>query len=177
MFTEFLLALLDFKWLAVIGIPLGIIMLALGLKFARHINFQQKRVKVFGILYGLKNHEMLWVTTGLLRVLFVLTILAFGIKIKATDTFLTANTVFFIALFFLHTLLRPSAKRFFFGLLNCGAIYAALIVGNILYGFYSEVRSDWEILSVYVLLALFLFVYALYFYFKDIMELLQEKTT
>lgn len=86
------------------------------------------------------------------------------------------HTVFFIGLLLLYNALRADVKMLAFDLINSALIYAALIVSNILWGFFREVQGDWKILTICILLALFLVIYMLYSYLKDISELLKQKT-
>jgi hypothetical protein len=162
--------LLDFWWLVLIVLPLGLVMLPVGLVMGEHLTWRQRRMKIFGIFYGLNRRETLWLAAGLLRLLFILVVVVFTQRITGLGF-----TAFYLALFLLYALLFFSPKRAFLDLVNSAVIYIALVVGSVLIGYFRDVNGDARTLVVYVLLSVFVVLYVAYYYAKGISELMQHK--
>lgn len=170
MLESVLKVVLEFRYLLIMGVILGGVMIVFGVSMTANLEWTQKRMKVFGVFYNLSNREALWLSAGLLRVLFVAMIACFMVRMEPV------HTAFYIALFAAYNALLFEPKRMLFDLLNSGVIYAALLVSNILMGFYRDVSGDARVMAVYVLLAIFVCIYSLYFYVKGIADLCQYKT-
>lgn len=161
--------ILEFGWLIIVAIPVGLLLALAGNKFAAEITWRQRRVKVLGIFFKLTLREQFFVVVGFLRVLFVAVILLFGIYLK------TPHTVLYIALFLLANGLFFAPKKLMFDFLNSGIVYVALVVSNLLIGFYRDATGDGLMLVIYSLLGIFIVQYTAYFYLKNLYTMLQEK--
>jgi hypothetical protein len=167
--ADILQGILDLKWLIAIAIPLGLLILPIGLVMGDNLSWNQKRMKVFGILYSSSKLEALWLSAGLLRVLFVMSIAIFSVRMEAS------HTVFYVILVALCNVLFFTPKRCIIDLLNAAIIYGTLLVSNILMGYYRDVNGDTRIFSVYLLLSIFVVIYSVYHGLKTISGHLQYK--
>lgn len=161
--------LLDFRYLVYLAIPVGLVVLFLSLGFTANLEWSQRRMRVFGLFYNMEPLEILHISTGFLRVLFVAAVVLFALQMKAV------HIIFYVVIFLLCNLTFFAPKRFLFDLVNAVVVFAALLVGNILMGYYRDVSGDGRIFTVYALLGLFVVVYSLYFYLKDCTDLLRYK--
>jgi hypothetical protein len=160
----------DFRWLFIIALPLGLVGLPLGLALGDNLTWRQRRLRFFGIFYGLNRRETLWMASGLVRLLFVIAIVVFAQRITSL-----AFTAFYVALLLLCVTLFFSVKRALFDIVNSAVIYVALGVGSVLMGYYRDVNGDARMFTVYVLLGIFIVLYVAYHYVKGITELMQHK--
>jgi hypothetical protein len=167
--ADILQGILELRWLIAIAIPIGLVVLPVGLVMGDGLDWAQKRMKVFGIFYQSTKRDALWLSAGLLRLLFVASVVIFAVRMEA------AHTVFYILLFALGNVLFFSGKRFAFDLLNAAIVYAALFVANILMGFYRDVNGDARIFSVYLLLSIFVVIYSAYHWLKAVSDHLRYK--
>jgi hypothetical protein len=167
--ADILRGILDLKWLIVIAIPLGLLILPIGLIMGDSLSWDQKRMKVFGILYKSSKVDALWLSAGFLRLLFVASVVIFGVRMQVS------HTCFYVLLVALFNVLFFSPKRCLFDLLNSAIIYGALYISNILMGYYQDVNGDARIFSVYLLLSIFVIIYSAYHWLKAISGQLQYK--
>lgn len=161
--------LLEFTWLILLALPLGLLLAFVGGRLSAEISWQQRRIKVLGVLYQLTTREQLLAAVGLFRLLFIAVILLFGIYMQLSHTLL------YILLFVCANGLSFAPKKLVFDFLNSSVVYVALVVSNLLIGFYRDATGDGLMLIIYILLAIFILQYALYFYLKSLYTLLQEK--
>jgi hypothetical protein len=168
-FDTLWVTLLQFQWMVILAVPLGLLFLFLGYKLTAEVEWTQRRLKVLGVLYNLTTREQLLVAAGFLRVLFAAMVAGFGVYMQP------AHTVFFVSLFLLIAVLDRSLKRFIFDFVNSCVVYVALVVSNLLAGFYRDVTGGRAMLAVCVLLGLFVLLYVAYFYLKGIYDMLREK--
>ncbi|MDR2108418.1 MAG: hypothetical protein LBP28_03020 [Coriobacteriales bacterium] len=165
----FLQGLRDFLWLVVLAVPTGLLLLAVSLPLSADVNWMQKRLRFLGLFYNLTVREQLWLASGLVRVLFVAAIMFFWVPLAPS------HISFYIALFVLSNALYLKLRRFFLDLLNAAVIFIAMVVSNLVSGYYWDVSGDVMLGSVCMLLALFVTMYVAYFYFKDACEMLENK--
>jgi hypothetical protein len=159
----------DFFWLVVLAVPVGLLLLAISLLLTADVTWTQRRLKFLGLFYNLKLREQLWLSVGLLRLLFVAMIMFFWLPLQPS------HIGFYIALFVLSNGLFLRLRRVLIDTLNSAAVFVAMIVSNLVSGYYWDVAGDMMIWSVCMLLALFVTVYVAYFYFKDICDMLEAR--
>lgn len=169
MWAKILPVLLDFKWLVICTLCVGLLLGVCGLFLCRNFHWHQKRIKFLGIFLNLHTKDNLFLCVALLRCLFVVSSAVFCVEIDM------AQLCFFLVLCLLYNLLHFRLGSILFDLFNNTIICAALFAGNILIGFLHEVRFDWRTITVYVLLALFITVYSAFFFLRDVNRLVQSE--
>jgi hypothetical protein len=162
---------LDFFWLIVISVPVGLLLLFVSLPLTADVDWTQKRLKFIGVFYNLKAREQLWLAAGMVRVLFVAMVMFFWVPLELS------HISFYVALFLLSNLLLFRLRRFFIDVLNAAIIFVAMVVSNLVSGYYWDVSGDMMIWSVCMLLALCVTMYAAYFYIKDTCDMLEHRQT
>jgi hypothetical protein len=160
--SEILSIILDFKWLVITTLAVGLLIGALGLWFCRNLSWDKKRIKFLGLFISLNSRDILWLSVAMLRSLYIISAVIFCLKIK------TVHIYFFVLLCIAYNLLHWRIPGLFFDLFNSSVEFVALLAGNILIGFMQEVRFDWRTMTIYVLLGLFISVYSAYFLLRDI---------
>ncbi|MDR1088817.1 MAG: hypothetical protein LBL23_06075 [Coriobacteriales bacterium] len=160
---------LDFFWLVVLAVPVGLLLLFVCLSLTADINWTQKRLRYVGIFYNLSVREQLWLSVGMVRVLFVASVMFFWIVLQ------TSHIAFYIALFVAYNALLFRVRRFIIDVLNTAVVFVAMVVSNLLTGYYYDVSGDLMIGAVCMLLALFVTMYVAYFYCKDVSDMLEFK--
>jgi hypothetical protein len=150
---------------------IGLVLFIVGYRGSADLEWTQKRFKFFGIFYNLTIRESLWLSSGLMRILFIAAIFVFRTRMEVAHTmlylFLTAESV---ALIF-------SIGKMPIELVNCIAGYAVMTVANIIWGFYKEMYKSggYQWVVVYVLLSVFAVLYTVYFYLKGVSDMLEWK--
>ncbi|MDR0350182.1 MAG: hypothetical protein LBH64_01360 [Coriobacteriales bacterium] len=167
--TLFLETLVEFRWLVVIALPVGLIAMPIMLSMADKLTWQQRSLRLFGVFYNLKNHEALWLASGLVRLLFVISVVAFATRMTP------ALTAFYTVLTLVSVLVCFNLRRLPLDIVNAAIVYVSLLVGNILLGYNHEVNGDPRYVVVYVLLALFVTLYTAHHYLKSVGDMLQTK--
>ncbi|MDR1329997.1 MAG: hypothetical protein LBK23_10390 [Oscillospiraceae bacterium] len=158
-------ALSDFLWLslaAVVALLVLLFVLTGGEKRGR------ARLRVLGLLAGLRSPDALWLSQALIRELFIISIVVFHIEMTAP--FLAFYGGLFLLGLVTH---RRRIAKLAAELVSGVVTAAALVVTNVMWGFLMEVRSDTAILIVYILLSLFIAVYNLYATVKDMGDLFE----
>lgn len=167
MWADILSLILDFKWLIVFTLVAGLLLGLLSTLLCKKMCWNQKNIKFLGLFINLNNRDILWLCVAVLRCFFVVSTVVFCVEIE------TVHICFFVLLCIMYNILHPCLVGFLFDLLNSAIIFAALLVGNILIGFLHEVRFDWHIMTVYVLLGVFIVTYSAYFFLRDVCKLRQ----
>ncbi len=169
MWAKILPVILDFNWLIIFTLLMGLLLGMFGFLLCRNLQWHQKRIKFLGLFINLHTGEILWLCVAFLRCFFVISAAAFCVEIE------TAHIYLFVILCLLYNILHFRVGGLLFDLLNSVIIFVALLVGNILIGFLQEIRFDWRTMAVYVLLTLFISVYSAYFLLRDVSRLVYEK--
>jgi hypothetical protein len=160
---------LDFFWPVIVSVLAGLLVFSISLPLSADITWTQKRLRFLGIFYNLKVREQLWLAAGMMRVLFVATVMFFWINLQAS------HISFYLVLCVLSTALFFRVRRLPLDILNAAAIFVAMLVSNLVTGYYWDVSGDAAIWSVSMLLALFVTMYTAYFYLKDICDMLEYR--
>lgn len=169
MWADILSVILEFKCLIIFTLAAGILLGVFGLLLNRNLSWEDKRLKFLGVFMNLNRQNILWLSVAMLRCFFLLSTIAFCVDI------ITAHIYFFVLLCIAYNILNLRVTRLLFDILNSAIQFSALLVGNILVGFMYEVRFDWRTMTVYVLLALFISVYSVYFLLYDVCRLLEAE--
>jgi hypothetical protein len=159
----------DFFWLVILAVPLGLLFLLVSMLLSANITWTRRRLKFLGIFYNLKAREQLWLAVGIVKVLFVASVMFFWVELTIH------HICFYGALYVLANILMFKVRRFLMDTINTAAIFVAMVVSNLVSGYYWDVSGDAMIMTVCVLLALFVTMYTLYFYFKDTCDILEYK--
>ncbi len=167
MWVDILSVILEFKYLILFTLAAGIVLGVVGLLLNRNLSWEDRRLKFLGVFMNLNRKNILWLSVAMLRCFFLLSMIVFCVDI------ITAHIYFFVLLCIAYNILNLRVTRLLFDILNSAVQFSALLVGNILVGFMYEVRFDWRTMTVYVLLALFISVYSVYFLLYDVCRLLE----
>jgi hypothetical protein len=160
---------LDFFWLVVLAVPVGLLLLLIALPLSSDVTWTQKRLRFLGLFYNLTAREQLWLAAGTVRILFVAMVMFFWVPLQMT------HISFYLLLFLLSAVLFFRVRRVLVDLLNTAVIFVAMVLSNLVSGYYWDVSGDLMLGSVCVLLALFVTMYVTYFFFKDTCDLLESK--
>jgi hypothetical protein len=171
MWIDILFVLLDFKWLILSTLTVGLFWGLICLLLYRGFLWEANRIKLVGLFINLDRTTTLWLCVIVLRCLFLISMVVFCVDIKA------AHIYFFVLLFIAYNLYHMRIARLLFDLFNSIIEFTALLSGNVLIGFLNEVHFDWRTAAVYLLLALFITVYSCYFLLRDISSLLQTEVS
>lgn len=161
MFEQVLSILLDLKHFMAAAALTALLLAGFYILALRSFRWEKKRVRVFGAFFALGRRGRLALSLLYLRWMFVLVCLIEMTDIKAL------HFLFLGAL----GLLAGLAVSGVFGCLrefiNSALLAAGLIVGNLLVSYMREIQFEWSILAVYGLLGLFILLYCLYFFIRD----------
>lgn len=128
----------------------------------RRFRFDGMLIRVHGLFAALTRRRMLSLSTLYLRLSFILWCLA-GMRF---DRLIYA--VLMLAFCALLCALDPAPKHLFAECANTVLLLAGLYAAGLLAAYMREIQFDWGIFTVYVLLAVFMTLYALYFFFRDV---------
>jgi hypothetical protein len=167
--ADMLSAIFDMSYFLWTALGFALIILSFFLLFIWNINWKQRRMRALGLLFSMSRRRLLWMAQTILREAFIISVVVFRLQMNA------ALISFFAGLVIIG-LLTSGGKpmKLVFDLLNGAAMAAALIVTNILWAFMLEVRYDVSILVIYILISVFVSLYALYFGVKDLGDLLER---
>jgi hypothetical protein len=139
--------------------------------FTGRVTWRKKRVLFVGMLCGMKDKELVWLSGQLLRLLLVTAVPCLGLGLGIPHMLL------FAGLFAIEAASLPfaGAGKLLFSLASNVVIFGAVLVADMLYGFMRDVRGDHRILLVYALTSLFVVIYSLYFTLRDLCELTERR--
>jgi hypothetical protein len=149
----------------------AVLLFLLTLVFTKHMGWRKKRAFVFGMLYGMTDRERLWLSGQIVRQICIVSTVCFGVRPGVP------HMILFAGLFLIEAAAPPFAGpgRLCFSFANNAVVFGALFVGAMLYGFLRDVRGDARILLIYVLMGLFVSLYALYFTLRDLSVLIEGR--
>ena len=136
---------------------------------AGNITWKSRSIRVLGVFMGLNVKNMLWMSAGAVRILFIICVCVF------TQRLSLAHTALYVALFLIMTFTFFGIPRVLIDLINTAAIYASLMALSILIGYYRDVNNEPMILVIYILLSIFTVLYATYFYLRGISDMVTGK--
>jgi hypothetical protein len=170
-FDDFVAAASALSGLAVAALAFAAALLAATHIFTGRVAWRKKRVLFVGSLCGMKDKELLWLSGQLMRLLLVASVVCLGIRPGIPHVLL------FAGLFAIEIAAPPyaGAGKLLFSLANNVVIFGAVLATDMLYGFMRDVRGDVRVMTVYVLTALFVVVYSLYFTLRDLCELTERR--
>jgi hypothetical protein len=168
---DFIAGALSLWEIALFAAAVAALLFILSVVFTKDMSWHKKRASVFGMLYGMKDRERVWLSGQISRQIFVTAVVCLGIRPGLPHMLLYAG-IFAIEAF---SLPFPSLGRLLFSFVNNAVIFGAVLVTDMLYGFLHEVRDDNRILLIFVLMALFVVLYTLYFTLRDLSGLLERK--
>lgn len=162
MFTRFVSILMEFK--SFMGVTAAVTLAGAGIYLLAlpALCWDKRRIRIFGLFYGLGNRQMAAMSLLYLRLMYVLSCI-FG------QTDVKSPQILMLAAF---GILGGAAAGMLPGLIqeavNTVLLTAGLVAGNLLLSYVREIQFEWSIMAVYYLLGLFMFLYCLYFFIKDI---------
>ncbi|MDR2132611.1 MAG: hypothetical protein LBP30_04610 [Clostridiales Family XIII bacterium] len=157
--------------IALISFVCAALLFVLTVVFTKNMGWQKRRVLFVGMFFGMTGPELLWLADRIFKQIFVVSVLCLGIKPGLSHILL------FVGIFLVEVLTPPSfgPGRLLFALVNNAVIFCALLVTGMLSGFLRDVRGDGSVLLIYILMALFVILYSLYFTLRDVGGLLERK--
>ena len=161
--------ILEFAEILVIGLAVGGAFFVVFSILAGNITWKSRSMRIFGIFMGLNVREMLWLSAGAVRIIFVLCACVFTMRLGV------AQMAFFVALLMLSVITYFVLPRVLIEVVNSVAVYAALVALNILIGYFRDINNNPMILVIYVLLSAFIVLYSVYFYMRGIADLITSK--
>jgi hypothetical protein len=168
--SEIILELiLEFRYLIGISIAVGLLILIISFVLADNLEWNSKQMRFLGLFYKQSFHETMWFSSSLLRIVFILSSVIFGLKLGIS------YIVFYLLSSTICCLAALDIKRFFLELINGAVLYGALLSLGILIGYYKEIYSDTYVLVIYILLGIFTILYATYFYLRGIAGIMRNK--
>ncbi|MDR1293203.1 MAG: hypothetical protein LBJ91_07420 [Clostridiales Family XIII bacterium] len=162
-------AIIDLRPVILVAIILGAAVLIAGYALSDNLDWGRRRMKFFGVFFGLRFGETLWLSAGLLKLAFVVGIVLFTVRIE------TIHMVFYIAVSGISIIFTAGVKNSLLELVNTVVAYAALTVIGIIFGYYRDVNGDPWLIAVYCLLSAFVTLYLLYFYIRGVGNLMLHK--
>ena len=128
----------------------------------RWFQWSGRRLRVFGLMFGLGRRGLFAVSMWYLRMVYLLVFLAERQEV----------TRFSIVMLLAMGILAGGLSAGILGALreagNSVLVIAGLMVGNLLITYMREIQFDWSIVAVYGLLSVFILLYCLYFMLRDI---------
>ena len=161
--------ILEFKELIIIGLVVGGVFFVLSSYYSGNITWKSRSTRIFGVFIGLNTNEMLWLSVGVVRILFVICVCTFTWRLGV------AHAAFYFTLFLISAITFFEFPRVLIELINSVAVYAALIALGILIGYYRDINNEPMIVVIYVLLSVFAVLYSVYFYMRGISDLIKKK--
>jgi hypothetical protein len=162
-------AITDLRPVILAAVVLGVAVLIPGLAFSDGMGWGRRRMKFFGIFFGLRTGDTLWLSAGLLRIAFVVGIVMSAARLE------TIHTVFYIAVSGLSIAFIAGFAGSLLDLVNTVVAYAALVVLGIIHGYYRDISGDPSLMAIYWLLGIFVTLYLLYFYIRGVGNLLLRR--
>jgi hypothetical protein len=170
-FDDFVAAAVALSNFTVVALIFAALLLASTHIFTGRVAWRKNRVLFVGMLCGMKDRELIWLSGQLLRLLLVTATVCLGIRPGF------AHMLMFAGLFAVEIASLPYANvgKLLFSLANNAVIFGAVLAADMLYGFMRDVRGDGRVMTVYVLMALFVVVYSLYFTLRDLCDVTERR--
>ncbi|GHU66502.1 hypothetical protein AGMMS49983_16260 [Clostridia bacterium] len=161
--------ILDFKELLFLGVAVGAVFFAFFSVSAGNITWKSRNTRILGLFMGMNVREMLWLSVGAVRILFVICVSVFTLRLGV------GYLAFYAALFLLSAFTFFGFPRILIELINTVAVYVSLTALGILIGYFRDVNNEPMIFVIYVLLSLFTVLYSVYFYLKSVSDMVRGK--
>jgi hypothetical protein len=162
-------AVIDLRPVVLVAVFLGAALLIVGYALSDNLDWERRRMKFFGALFGLRTGDTLWLSAGLLRLAFVIGIVVFTVRIELI------HMVFYIVASGISVVFTTGVRNSIVDLVNTVVAYVALSVTGVIFGYYRDVNGDPYLMAIYCLLGLFVTLYLLYFYIRGIGDLMLYK--
>ena len=170
MLETFFTTIKEFQYLAILTLIAGLLLFGIGMILTRHFHWNKKGIGYLGLFNMLTNREILGATFALLRFLFVISFVAFGLQMT------TQQTAFYAVICAGYLLACFQLRGFLIEAVSAVAIYGVLLINSILWGYWNEIRQDSWILTIYIALSVFVTAYATYVLIKNAADILEAKT-
>jgi hypothetical protein len=162
-------AIIDLRPVILVAVFLGVAILIIGYALSDNLDWERRRMKFFGALFGLSFRDALWLSSGLLRIAFVVAVVLFTVRIEMI------HMIFYIAVSGISVALATGVKNSLLDLINTVVAYVALTVIGVIFGYYRDVNGDPYLMAIYCLLGVFVALYLLYFYIRGVGNLMIHK--
>jgi hypothetical protein len=160
-----ILSLFDFILL------LCIVLIAMGLVL-RHIikrfNINEYKIKLYGIFMNLGDLSILAICSSIIRYIFILWC------VIGCSNFNIIHLIFLITISLITNLCVFNLLGFIFDMFSSLILYFSFIICSLLLGYLNDVRFEWYVLTIAVLLIIFIFIYATYFLLKTVNDIVSK---
>lgn len=163
--VEVAAGLLLFKNYIVITVPVTVLLLIAVNFCTRRFSFEGRFRWVYACFYGRTNWEMVFLGASWLQFMFLVSAALTGTEAEM------AHLVFLLLLVMVKLAAQVRILLFFRDVLNTALVFAAMTANGILLGYLKETRSNHYVAVIVVCLNLFLVLYGLYFFFRDLEEM------
>jgi hypothetical protein len=171
LFDDFIAAGAALSAFVVMALVLAALLFAATHIFTGRVAWRKRRTLFVGMLCGMKDKELVWLSGQILRLLFVTATVCLGLRPTLPHMLL------FAGLFAVEAASLPheNAGKLIFSFANNLVIFGAVLAADMLYGFMRDVRGDSRVMIVYVLTALFVVMYSLYFTLRDLCDMTEKR--
>lgn len=163
-------AVLLFRQFLLLGIAVLLVASFFSLVFCDRLYMNSRRMRFYGLFFAMGQRQLLQLSIATVWLLFVLSCTLFTLKRDP------AFALLLLTLCFAFQLVRFQPKVFVVDLLNNIVVYGSLIAQDLLLSYLQEVKFQWGILTVYLLLVLFTLQYTLFFYLRTVSGILSSGT-
>jgi hypothetical protein len=161
--------IIDLRPIILTAIAAGAVILVVGVLLSDKMEWTKRRMKFFGIFYGLNARDHIWLSSGFLRLVYVVAIVLFAVQLEYV------HMLFYMITTIVCVVFAKGVKLSIVELVNSVAIYAALMAAGIIFGYYTDVSGNPYLFAAYWLLGAFAALYTLYFYIRGIGDLMLRK--
>ncbi len=169
MWNRLLAALLMIRSPLLIALSLMAALIVLCLILCRNFSWRSPKMVLFGLLVSLQKRELYRLSVSMTRLVYTVS-LAF--------CFTELELPHYLLLLLLcvpFDVVRFSAPRLLFSLLNGALVCTALFAGSLLLVYMQEVRVQAGVFCIYLLLELFICLYSAYLTMRDVQTLASER--
>lgn len=171
MWNKLLSAALLLRRPILIALAFMAVLIVVCLILCRDFHWRSAKMTWFGLLVGLPGRDLYRLSASWAR-------LAYTVGVAFCFTELEPPHYLLLLLLCLpFDLVKFSPLRLLFAVLNGGVLGAALFAGNLLLVYMREVHLQTGVLVMYLLLELFLCLYAAYLTLRDVQQLAMERVS
>ena len=153
----------------IIALALVFVLSVVFLLCCRNFSWRSRRMSVYGLLVNLPDRDILRLAVSVARLCY-----AAGVAFSFSELQLP-HYLMLLLLCLPFDLIRFHPLRLLFSVVNGVLLAAALFAGDMLISYIREVRPEPGIFAIYILLALFIVLYAVYLTMRDVQQLALER--
>ncbi len=155
-------SMLELKWYIALALSATLLVGGALLYAEAKANLCSRSIKVLGLFFDATDRVAFSLAASWLRLLFVIYMLAFRQPLTA------ANAFCFGVFVLMQALASGKVQVALQQTLNTALVAGAFLALGILTSYTRDVEMDWQIVLIAALLALFILLYSVYFFIKDV---------